>query len=227
MPHHLLVSSSEIVSSPQYSSMKLAIIRSVAAGFILIFLMAFSNDSKTIERCIESELKLHGESHLVDLYKYFFQDFFGPGHLVSGREGPEAYLENELAEAKSFEPFDYQELLYSKQFVRVNLRMVANNDITKKQLLDAFMQSAREFKLPDISKWRKKWTRIAAVIKELHPNLPGIAEESTMIDSLLLSGDYVVHHSQEYINAYHPHYRIIERKIFEKQILNKTKPQHE
>ena len=185
-------------------------------------LMSCGSDKARIEKCVRSELKLHKDAHLLDLYKYFFQDVFGPGHLVSGREGPENYLESELSEAKSFEPFDYQELMYKNQFVRVNLRMIADGTIAKKDLLDAFMQSAKEFKLPEVSEWRKEWTEIAAIIKTGYPDLPGFREESLQIDSLLASGDYAVHHSEDYIREYDPHYRIIHRKYFNELILKKS-----
>jgi len=35
---------------------------------------------------------------------------------------------------------------------------------------------------------------------------------------LLSSSKYAISHSQDYRNAYHPHYRIVERNIFEKEI---------
>ena len=39
------------------------------------------------------------------------------------------------------------------------------------------------------------------------------------IDSLLDAGKYVMHHSKSYGVAYHPHYRIMRRDIFDKEIL--------
>jgi hypothetical protein len=200
------------------TAMKVLVIRILLSGYLVTLLMACTDDKDRIEKCVEAELKLHREAHLVDLYKYFFQDVFGPGHLISGREGPAAYLDEELAGAKEFEPFDYQELKYNNQFVRVNLRMINNAEISKTELLDAFMQSAREFTLPETDQWRKEWTGIYKVIRQLHPDLPGISSESLMIDSLLLTGNYAVHHSRDYIRAYDPHYRLIHRKYFNKLI---------
>jgi hypothetical protein len=199
--------------------LKSLVIRIIIAGFLFVQMTACRDEKERIEKCVSAELKLHHEAHLVDLYKYFFQDVFGPGHLISDREGPEKYLEQELAEASVFEPFDYQELLYSNQFIRVNLRMISNGAISKPELLDIFMQSAQEFELPEINAWRMEWTKILAVIKQLHPDLPGIKEESLWIDSLLVSGTSVVHHSRDYIRAYNPHYRLIHRKYFEKLVL--------
>ena len=181
-----------------------------------------SDDRSRIARCVEGELRIHPESHLVDLYKYFFQDVFGPGHMVSDRASAAKYLDEELSSAGSFETADYEELMYRGQFVRVNLRMVADSVISKQVLLDAFMQSAQEFKLPDVDQWRGEWAEIARVIREVKPLLPGYDQESLQIDSLLQSGNYAVHHSRDYVRAYDPHYRIIHRKYFKKLILNRN-----
>jgi len=39
------------------------------------------------------------------------------------------------------------------------------------------------------------------------------------IDSILSVGKYAISHSPEYREAYRPHYRIVERSIFEREIL--------
>ena len=39
------------------------------------------------------------------------------------------------------------------------------------------------------------------------------------IDSILTVGRYAISHSPEYREAYRPHYRIVERSIFEREIL--------
>jgi len=188
---------------------------------LMLHLMACADDQSRIEKCVEAELKVHPEAHLVDLYKYFFQDTYGPGHLVSDREGAEKYLDQELSSAERFEPFDYQELMYKEQFVRVNLRMIVDADISKQEYLNAFMKSAQEFKLPKIEEWRKEWAEIIKVIKRMKTDLPGYSTESVTIDSMLQSGNCVVHHSQDYIRAYDPHYRIICREQFKDVILKK------
>ena len=38
------------------------------------------------------------------------------------------------------------------------------------------------------------------------------------IDSILSVGRYAISHSPEYREAYHPHYRIVERGIFEREL---------
>jgi hypothetical protein len=194
--------------------------RVVFPGLLIMQMAACTDHKKRIEKCVEAELKQHPEAHLVDMYKYFFQDAFGPGHMIPDREGAEQYLDRELAVSERFEPFDYQELIYKNQFVRVNLRMIANGNISKQEFLDAFMQSAENFKLPEIKIWRKEWAAIVKVIGEIKPDLPGYVRESMMIDSMLLSGNYAVHHSGDYSRTYDPHYRLIDRRSFRAIFLN-------
>jgi hypothetical protein len=50
-------------------------------------------------------------------------------------------------------------------------------------------------------------------------NLENFEEDLEMIHSVLKQGEYAVHHSETYNSEYHPHYRIIEKSIFEKEIL--------
>lgn len=43
------------------------------------------------------------------------------------------------------------------------------------------------------------------------PDIPKLNEDRKTLDSLLRSGHYAYHHSNEYRKAYHPHYRIIKK----------------
>ena len=43
-------------------------------------------------------------------------------------------------------------------------------------------------------------------------------KEKVFIDSVLSVGKYAISHSSDYREAYNPHYRIVERKIFEREI---------
>jgi hypothetical protein len=49
--------------------------------------------------------------------------------------------------------------------------------------------------------------------------LPDIEQDRALIDSILEAGNVVMHHSQQFSEHYDPHYRIIEREIFEREIL--------
>ena len=51
-------------------------------------------------------------------------------------------------------------------------------------------------------------------------DMPNYQEDKQFIDSVLSAGKYAISHSPDYREAYHPHYRIVERNIFEKEIKN-------
>ena len=81
------------------------------------------------------------------------------------------------------------------------------------------MESAKIFVLPEIEDWSKEWSVIEDVYKEGGYEGPGFSEDSTAIRNLLDNGEYVSHHSEQYEKAYHPHYRLIEKSVFEDKIL--------
>lgn len=49
--------------------------------------------------------------------------------------------------------------------------------------------------------------------------LPFYEKDKHFIDSILSVGKYAISHSPEFREAYRPHYRIVERSIFEREIL--------
>ena len=59
---------------------------------------------------------------------------------------------------------------------------------------------------------------IIGTIDQMKLDLPDFQEDKQFIDSVLSVGKYAISHSPEYREAYHPHYRIVERNIFEKEI---------
>ena len=63
-----------------------------------------------------------------------------------------------------------------------------------------------------------KWKEVAKVIKKDFPDIPEAKEDLEMIDSYVEKGDLIMHHSETFGEAYNPHYRIIARDIFEKEI---------
>jgi hypothetical protein len=49
-----------------------------------------------IEKAVINELKYYPEARLRDIYKNFFQDAFGPGHLIPDTTHAGNYLNYEL-----------------------------------------------------------------------------------------------------------------------------------
>ena len=59
---------------------------------------------------------------------------------------------------------------------------------------------------------------IIGTIDQMKLDLLDFKEDKQFIDSVLSVGKYAISHSPDYREAYHPHYRIIERSIFEQEI---------
>lgn len=172
-----------------------------------------------MENFVNHQLQSYPQMRLLDLYKSCFQDFMGAEHLVSDREGVKHYLDTELEQTSIGElPVWYFEPCgVNGQYVRVSIRTIKEGLLTEEQLLDAFVRSANG-KRPSVKKWKKQWRKMVAAIDKMNLALPHYDEDKSFIDSLLSAGKYAISHSPEYRKAYHPHYRIVERGIFQREL---------
>ena len=59
---------------------------------------------------------------------------------------------------------------------------------------------------------------VIGTIEHMRLDLPHYQEDKQFIDSVLSVGKYAISHSPEYREAYRPHYRIVERGSFEREI---------
>ncbi|MBO5381507.1 MAG: hypothetical protein J6A40_05395 [Bacteroides sp.] len=190
---------------------------------LLLFLLTACKQETAIEQAISRQMASHPASTLQDLYKNFFQEQFGPGHLVPDTASATRYLRYELQSMKEESEALYEAIGIEGRFVRVNLDVIKRGYIDFNTFLDAFLRSATCFELPAIEDWKIRWKEIEDTIIKmgLDKTLPRFESDSQAIEALLNQGEYVMHHSPEYSEAYQPHYRLIERNIFEKEILPK------
>ncbi len=197
----------------------------IAAVAIAAFATVRLCSNCRIAKAVRSQIDCYPESTLKDLYKSFFQDAFGPGHLMSSGEdavqGMREYLKQECEEAKGDVNLcpDYELTGHHGRFYRVNLSLINDGIIPFETFLSAFIKSAETYALPDLDDWKTEWNRILSVITRVAPDLPSFDEDKALIDKILADGNYASHHSERYNAKYHPHYRLIERNIFESEIL--------
>ena len=173
-----------------------------------------------IQRFVGRQLEAYPKSRLLDIYKSCFQDFMGAEHLVSDRQRVKAYLDEELQTTTLDEllPWYYEPCGVEGRYLRVSIRAVKENLITDDLLLDAFIRSADPDKRPTVESWRDRWGMMIAVIDRMELRLPHYQQDRAFIDSVLSVGRYAISHSPDYRDAYRPHYRIVEREIFEREI---------
>ena len=187
--------------------------------FFLSLLLSVCISAQDTKTFVRQQMTLYPKSHLLDIYKSCFQDFMGAEHLVSDRERVKAYLDEELntTRIESLPQWYYEQCGTKGRYIRVNLRAVKEGLITEDMLLDAFIRSAN-VKRPSVKSWNRKWHKIIGTIDKMDLNLPDYDREMQFIDSLLSVGKYAISHSSDYREAYHPHYRIVERRIFENEL---------
>ena len=196
----------------------------------LSLLLSAVVSAQDIQPFIRQQMTLYPKSHLLDIYKSCFQDYMGAEHLVSDRERVKAYLDEELntTGTESLPQWYYEPCGIKGRYIRVSLRAVKEGLITEDMLLDAFIRSAN-VKRPSVKSWRRKWHKIIGTIDKMRSahrdallaknlNLPDYDREKQFIDSILSVGKYAISHSSDYRETYHPHYRIVERRIFENEL---------
>jgi hypothetical protein len=175
-----------------------------------------SDREKQIHQFIETELKYYPEARLADLYKNYFQDAYGPGHLIPDTTQAGKYLDWELQQTDWVDTLPYQPLGINHDYYRINLRLVKDGTIPRDTLLLAMVESAKLARNPDLKSWEKEWNEVLAVIKKVKPNLPGMEVDEKRINKVLSEGDVIMHHSKHYEEKYHPHYRIVHCSVFER-----------
>lgn len=171
-----------------------------------------------IENAVRAQLELYPASTLQDLYKSFFQAEFGAEHIVADTSSAGRYLDRELA-IPDRSTILYEPIGADSSFFRVHLIVVQSGMITRQQLFDTFLGGVHEVSIPDIESWGTKWAEIESVIDSMGLNLPDYLTDKNAISAVLESGDYAMHHSQVFGQSYDPHYRIIRKDLFFKQLL--------
>ena len=192
--------------------------------FPLLFLLGCQPSPE--KAAIACQLQDYPETRVQDIYKSFCQDNLGPGHLIPDPQSARNYLESELRTFKEdldSARYDAPSIMYypvgdQGNYVRVDLSVVLDGLVGEETYLDAFVRSANEGKRLTEEQWVAKWREVEKVIKKDFPDIPDAEKDLEMIDFYVEKGDLIMHHSEAFSNAYNPHYRIIARDIFEKEI---------
>ena len=195
----------------------------VPVFLLFLFLGCQPSSEKT---AIESQLRDYPESRVLDIYKSFCQDNLGPGHLIPNPQSAKNYLMSELEtfrEDLDSARYDAPGIMYypagdKGNYVRVDLSVVLDSLVGEEAFLDAFVRSANEGQRLTEEQWVAKWKRIEKIIRKHFPDIPNSKEDLEMIGSHIDKGELIIHHSEAFSKAYNPHYRIIARDIFEKEI---------
>lgn len=168
-----------------------------------------------VRQSVRRQMGDYPESRLQDLYKSFFQDRFGPGHIISNRESALNYILSELEQAGGSDAPYTEPCGWEENYVRVNLSAIRDGVVSADALTDALMASADPVTDEAVAAWRQEWAAILAIVEKQFPDIPDLQRDKQAIDSLLSSGQYAYHHSPAYEQAYQPHYRIVKKPLAE------------
>ena len=173
-----------------------------------------------VEKFVAGQMEQYPKARLLDIYKSCFQDYMGAEHLVGDTASARRYLEQELAETQGIQLPDwyYEPCGVEGRHVRVSLRAVHDGYLTADKLLEAFIGSANADR-PTVEQWAALWHEMIGRIDRMVLNLPDYEQDREFINQVLTQGKYAISHSPDYREAYAPHYRIVARGIFEREIL--------
>ena len=188
----------------------------------IALIMSVAVSAQDVEGFVNRQMQAYPKSRLLDIYKSCFQDYMGAEHLVLDRQRVKAYLDEELntTSLDDLMPWYYEPCGIDSSYYRVSIRAIKESLVSEDLLLNAFIRSANTENRPSVESWSKRWHKIIGTIDQMKLDLPNYQEDKQFIDSVLSVGKYAISHSPDYREAYHPHYRIVERSIFEKEIKN-------
>lgn len=195
----------------------------VSLGMLLLFCsIVFAAEKKefaiAVREAVSNQMEIYPKSTLKDLYKNFFQDKFGPGHIISDTTAAGNYLRRELASYSEVDGAVAEPTGWEGNFLRVNLSVIKTGKISYPVFFDAFTRSVNGIRPVSVADWQKEWIRIESIIRSMDLSLPGYETDRKEIEERLNQGEFVGHHSKVFEETYSPHYRIISKQIFEKEL---------
>lgn len=188
------------------------------ATYILITVLAVSctqSITKT-EEFVKTEFATFPESRFVDIYKSFFQDAYGPGHLIPDTTHAGIYLSEDLQNENWPDTMLWQATGINHDYYRINLVLVKNGTIPRDTFLLAMLKSATLARKPEISDFKNQVNELYKTVKKQHPELPDLEKDKAAIDAQLAKGEVMMHHSEHYLQIYQRRYRIVHHSVFER-----------
>ncbi len=172
-------------------------------------------------RVLIEYMRSYPQAHLQDIYKSCFQDVYGPGHLIQDSASYAQYILDEISlmdpANRTFPDYEYTGI--EGNFVRVNLRVVQDGRIDLGRFVSLSMQSAQLQHPMPAYEWKGTWERIAVKASHVTPRPKNYTAEAAALHTHVNNGGKAVHHSLRFNQCYAPHYRLIRRDLFEKELL--------
>ncbi|MGH0054423.1 MAG: hypothetical protein ACQ5SW_13620 [Sphaerochaetaceae bacterium] len=167
-----------------------------------------SNFKIAVLQVLKTQLEHYPLLSLIDIYKSFFQDTFGPGHLLVDAEIARTHFTQELKTMKSRGRKAPEFCGMGTHFCRIPMDLVLDGVLDEEIYFSAFFAGASAFSVPDVLVWKKTWDAIHKTLKPKSENIHNFFDDSKRINEALEKGIYAMSHSSQYRTEYEPHYRI-------------------
>ena len=174
------------------------------AIYIILAVLAVSctQPATKTEEFVRTEFATFPESRFVDIYKSFFQDAYGPGHLIPDTTHAGIYLSEDLLNENWPDTMLWQATGINHDFYRINLVLVKNGTIPRDTFLLAMLESATLARKPEISDFKNQVKELYEAVKKQHPDLPDLEKDKDAIDAQLDKSEVMMHHSEHYLQTY-------------------------
>lgn len=199
------------------------LLRVIKYSSVIFFLLGInirpqniSDEEMKIKKALLDEINMYPSSTLIDIYKSFFQGFWGPGHMIPDSVSASEYFYRELKDMAEYDTVEVKKLGHYNRYVRVNMALVKNGKIPGDVLLNAFIKSANYPKLVSIDEWKIEWKKIQNILNEMKLSISHYEDDKIELNKMLSENKYVVHHSEEFVKIYKPHYRVITFEEYKK-----------
>ena len=186
----------------------------ITLALAVLALTACTKQTKVPEEDVrtlcEYMVTTYPQATLQDLYKTCYQDFFGPGHMVTDSLSALQYIHYEVEELRLAMP-DFglpkdEPTGFRHRFLRVDLRRVALGEMSEEDLLRRFMEAANTA-TPVHDNWADEWSQIESIALQVHPEWRNEDLQTALHEAA--QTNRAVHQSEAYRNAYQPHYRLV------------------
>lgn len=165
-----------------------------------------------VQKLVRYHQEHYDSMQVQDVYKLLYQASFGIGHFLTDTLGTTKRLEAELGTLGAPRP---GELLVERisgdgETIRVNLRPLKALHLDDNTLVRCMFLSVAD---PDTLSFIRQWNEFFAMVRYGVLDFP-LAEAEAWNDRVVAGDIRPVHHSDRYLRAYAPAYRVVRRSVF-------------
>lgn len=170
----------------------------------------------TKEEAVDYLVNSYPKAQLADIYKSFYQDNYGPGHILGDTIAARRYFNEELSDTTAWNGPEFEYTGEGKNFVRLNMDLVKKGIISAEDYFRAFLNSLGMEAKPSDKEWIAEWSSIEDIIKTRGYHFVNEDKDREIIRKKLESKNFPIHHSDNFNENYNFHYRIISIPEFTK-----------